>query len=1069
MGFRPHLSGRLGRCFVWKHCLVFPGLIVFSHPARAFGAGMESIDLGSHGAPLLFLLSLALVALSLVTLNTTRRARRSQQQLSERCEALTRALLEKERALDKEAQDRQEVAESLKLEREKLINILEAMDNGVYISSRRYDVEYVNPVIEQAFGMVAGKKCYHYFHDRDKPCPWCKNPRVFGGESIHWEWTFAKNNRTYDLFDTPLYNPDGSVSKLEIFHDITPYKEAEQTIKQAHDRFRIVLDSIEAVIYVADIDTHEILFANRYFVERFGEVHDRKCWQVVQSGQEGPCSFCTNHKLLDENGQPIQGGHAWEFQNTTNQRWYGILDRAIPWVDGRFVRLEIATDITDRKQAELIAEWSLQTQKIISGLLQIALKPLTLTEQLQRALDLILKIQGPSFEKQGAIFLLDAASNELVLTVEKGLESSLISTCARVPIGHCLCGRAVSSRWIVFADNLDERHDNHCEDMTDHGHYCVPIGAGTQILGVLCLYLKAGAKRDKQEQATLLTVASTLAGIIQRGQLDLALHAAKEQAETANRAKSRFLAAMSHDIRTPMNAILGMGEALAESGLSGEQRRFLEVMNQAGEHLLALISDILDLSRIEADKLSIEESDFDFRQLITGLVAIFHRETQEKDLALISRVDAGCPDHVRGDAQRLRQILINLLGNAVKFTARGRVELEVTPATADTIRFTVSDNGIGIHPERLATIFEPFKQADPGISDRFGGTGLGLAICQRLVGLMGGEIGVTSEEGRGSRFFFQIPLPEASHATSQPQPDTHLLQIKGRSHDAVPWVGLERRTSERPAESLSILLVEDVEDNRLVIQAYLKQTLHWLDTAENGLEAVEKCQGRRYDLVFMDMQMPVMDGHEATERIRAMEGERHLPPSCIIALTANAMKSELDRSIQSGCDLHLTKPIRRRRLLEILNQMIPSVGGNPGGVIPPTVLPDQEKNPEISEDEISVTPAINRKTYAALVRDMDGDVSPMLEAFYRRLPERLDHVSQAAAANDGEALANAAHKIRGSAATLGADGLASLARKLEVSGGSGQFPIDGLLLGAILKEGARVRMDISQLLEESST
>ena len=392
------------------------------------------------------------------------------------------------------------------------------------------------------------------------------------------------------------------------------------------------------------------------------------------------------------------------------------------------------------------------------------------------------------------------------------------------------------------------------------------------------------------------------------------LKAAKEAADAANRAKSEFLANMSHEIRTPMNAIIGMADLLAETPLTEEQRNYVRVFRNAGGNLLMLIEDILDLSKIEADKLTLVREAFDLELLLTRQIDLMTMRAQQKGLELLLRIAPDVPRIVEGDSHRLHQVLTNLIGNAIKFTERGQVIITVAndsnqPAPG-RLRFTVTDTGIGIAPEQQEQVFAAFTQADGAITRKYGGTGLGLAISRRLVELMGGRIGLESQPGQGSTFHFTIQLSVAPPAAAPAGPKTrtgHSLLLGGSPEQA----------------GLSILIADDAPENIMLIRAYLKQTLHRLDVAENGAVAVERFKQGQYDLVFMDVQMPVMDGYTATGLIREWERAQGRPPLPIIALTANALKEDEQRSLEAGCNGHLTKPIRKGMFLAALQRYLP--------------------------------------------------------------------------------------------------------------------------------------------------
>jgi len=378
----------------------------------------------------------------------------------------------------------------------------------------------------------------------------------------------------------------------------------------------------------------------------------------------------------------------------------------------------------------------------------------------------------------------------------------------------------------------------------------------------------------------------------------------------SNISKSNFLANMSHDIRTPMNAILGMVELLFETPLSHDQKKYVKILKKSSLNLLHLINDILDVSKIEAGKLTIEHAQFNLKTLVQEVVDIFSISAKEKKLMLTFELEANTPEWLLGDVFRIKQILNNLVSNSIKFTHSGSILIRIgrnsEHSKKGNLVFAVTDTGIGVTQEQQNKLFNTYAQADSSTTKLYGGSGLGLSISKKLAELMGGEIWMESEEGIGTTVSFTLQCEEV---------EVPILIDKD-----LPGINTQSKSKNQNLK-FNILLVDDSEVNRILIKEYLKNTKNIITEAENGKIAVDKVKEEEFDIILMDMQMPVMDGYSATKEIREWEKQTHHKHIPIIAITAYAMKEEQEKSLEVGCDQHLSKPILKESLLSVLENI----------------------------------------------------------------------------------------------------------------------------------------------------
>jgi CheY-like chemotaxis protein/nitrogen-specific signal transduction histidine kinase len=502
--------------------------------------------------------------------------------------------------------------------------------------------------------------------------------------------------------------------------------------------------------------------------------------------------------------------------------------------------------------------------------------------------------------------------------------------------------------------------------------------------------------------------------ITERKRDEDAIRQARDAAEGASRAKSHFLAKMSHEIRTPLNGVLGAAHVLLGTLLNDEQRRHAQTIIDSGEALLWVLNDILDLSKIEAGKLNLVAVPFDLHRQVEVVVQTFATQAQMRRLELITRIGPEVPQHVAGDPLRLRQVLSNLLGNAIKFTPAGGVHVLLESTRRGErdalVRFAVIDTGIGVAHEAQSRIFEPFVQAEDTITRQYGGTGLGLAIAKQLVEMMGGEIGMASEPGRGATFWFTLPL---------------VLVEPSQTADA----GASLSAAAIEPIRAKVLLVEDNPINVEVMKAMLEQLGCSVATAHNGREALRQLAEHTFDVVLMDCEMPVMDGYAATAAIRERERESggHQP---IIALTAHVLEGDREACVARGMDDFLAKPFRPEELRAMIRKHLSGTPPQPG-------LPATTPSPtRLSEDEQSKI-VFEPRAFDHIVQ-AGGDegravLARVLDLFRHQMPERVAALHRAAETADLATAAFIAHSAGSSAQLLGGGKLTALCRAIEAA------------------------------------
>ncbi len=664
------------------------------------------------------------------------------------------------------------------------------------------------------------------------------------------------------------------VAIAAIIRNITERKQAEEALRESEDRFRIMADSCPTLMWVTNAEGG-VRFVNRTYQEFFGTTYEQVeggGWQPLLHPDDGPAYIEEFLRAVEEHS-PFRG-EARVRRGDGEWRWLAsYAEPRLSPAGGFLGHVGLSLDITERKDAE---------------------------DAIRRGEE---KFRQLAENIREVFWMMNPDATE-ILYVSPAYEQ--------------IWGRPCES---LYRNPMDWLEAIHPDDRARAHRLFERQMAGANLGSEYRIRTPDGQEkwiRDRgfpvcDQSGRLIRVAGIAEDITERKRYEEALVRAREAADAANLAKSRFLANMSHEIRTPMNGVIGMLQLLLDTDLTSEQREYAGVIQTCGRTLLALIDDILDLSKIEARKITLLHEDFDLRRTVGDAMETLAGQAKAKGLAFSWRAAPETPSLLRGDPHRLHQILLNLAANAIKFTERGEVAVQVGLESREggtaTLRIAISDTGIGIRPDQADALFSPFVQADASTTRKYGGTGLGLSISKQLVEVMGGRIGFDSRVGEGSTFWFtavfDVPA-EPGPAPAMEGPEG--IQAPGRLAGVRPGA--------------RILVAEDHPINRRLLLAQLEKLGCQARAVASGAEAVEALERENFDLVLMDCQMPGMDGFEATRRIRG-SGTLGLP---IVAVTADAMAGDRERCIREGMSDYLSKPVELCLLAEVLAKWLPEPG-----------------------------------------------------------------------------------------------------------------------------------------------